>query len=301
MLYDLGYVTSKEPFGRYFSQGYIQAFAYRDERGIAVPADDVIDQDGNPATEVQDQNDRQFSYKGSPVTREYGKMGKSLKNAVSPDEVCDQYGCDTLRLYEMYMGPLDASKPWNTRDIIGSSRFLRRVWRNYVDENTGESLVVDTQPSDDLLHILHKTIKRVTESMDRLSFNTAIAALIELNNSLVSLDKIPFEIAKAFTLMLAPLAPHISEELWERMGHSSSLAHEDWPQFEEQYVTESMIEIAVQINGKVRGTIKIPVNAPKELVLDTAKTNDSVSKYLEEKTLRREIYVPGKIVNLVVN
>ncbi|MBX2820300.1 MAG: leucine--tRNA ligase [Rhodothermaceae bacterium] len=301
VLYDLSYVTSKEPFGRYFSQGYIQAFAYRDERGIAVPADDVIDQDGNPATEVQDQNDRQFSYKGSPVTREYGKMGKSLKNAVSPDEVCDQYGCDTLRLYEMYMGPLDASKPWNTRDIIGSSRFLRRVWRNYVDENTGESLVVDAQPSDDLLHILHKTIKRVTESMDRLSFNTAIAALIELNNALVSLDKIPLEIAKAFTLMLAPLAPHISEELWERMGHSSSLAHENWPKYEERYVTESMVEIAVQINGKVRGTIKIPVNAPKELVLDTAKTNDSVSKYLEEKTLRREIYVPGKIVNLVVN
>ena len=149
VLYDLGYVTTKEPFGRYFSQGYIQAFAYRDERGIAVPADDVVDQDGNPAPEVQDKPNRSFSYKGKPVTQEYGKMGKSLKNAVNPDEVCDQYGCDTLRLYEMYMGPLDASKPWNTRDIIGSSRFLRRIWRNYINEDTGEVLVSDETLTDD--------------------------------------------------------------------------------------------------------------------------------------------------------
>ena len=301
VLYDLGYVTSKEPFGRYFSQGYIQAFAYRDERGIAVPAEEVVDQDGNPATEVQDQNDRVFFYEGKKVSREYGKMGKSLKNSVSPDEVCDQFGCDTLRLYEMYMGPLDASKPWNTRDIIGSSRFLRRVWRNYIDENTGEVLIEDSQPSKELLHILHKTIKRVTESMDRLSFNTAIAALIEFNNSLVSIDKIPASLAKPFVLMLAPLAPHICEELWERFGHSSSLAHENWPQYAEEYATEDTVEIAVQVNGKVRGTIKIPADASKEEALVTAKTTESVAKYLEEKTLRREIYVPGKIVNLVVN
>ena len=301
VLYDLGHVTSKEPFGRYFSQGYIQAFAYRDERGIAIPADEVVDQDGNPATEVQDQNDRVFFYRGNQVTREYGKMGKSLKNAVSPDDVCDQYGCDTLRLYEMYMGPLDASKPWNTRDIIGSSRFLRRVWRNFVDELSDEVLVTEAPPPEDLLHVLHKTIKKVTESMNRMSFNTAIAALIELNNSLVPLDKISLTIAKPFILMLAPLAPHICEELWQRIGHSSSLAYETWPQHDDALVTEATVQIAVQVNGKVRGTINIPADASKEEALSLAKTTDSVAKHLEEKNLRREIYVPGKIINLVVN
>ena len=300
VLYDLGYVTSKEPFGRYFSQGYIQAFAYRDERGMAVAAAEVIDQDGNPAMEVQDQPNRTFTYNGAAVTQEYGKMGKSLKNAINPEEVCDQYGCDTLRLYEMYMGPLEASKPWNTRDIVGSSRFLRRIWRNFVDENTGETLVTDDTPSDELLHILHKTIKRVTDSMDRMSFNTAIAALIEFNNTLVSLDRVPRTLAEPMLLMLSPMAPHICEELWERLGHTSSLAYQDWPQYDDAYVQESTIKIAVQVNGKVRGTIQIPADASKEDVLASAKAEDSVAKYLEEKTLRREIYVPGKIVNLVV-
>ena len=136
VLFDLGYVSTREPFGRLFNQGYIQAYAYRDARGIAVSADETVDQDGRPAPEVQDQPGRRFFYKGEPVTQEYGKMGKSLKNAVNPDDVCDEYGCDTLRLYEMYMGPLEASKPWNTRDIIGVNRFLRRIWRNFVDEET---------------------------------------------------------------------------------------------------------------------------------------------------------------------
>ena len=300
VLYDLGLVSSKEPFGRYFSQGYIQAFAYRDERGIAVPALEVVDQDGAPATEVQDQSDRSFFYQGNPVTREYGKMGKSLKNAISPDEMCDQYGCDTLRLYEMYMGPLEASKPWNTRDIIGSSRFLRRVWRNFVDEDTGKILVTNEDAPEELVHMLHKTIKRVTESMDRMSFNTAIAALIEFNNSLVSLDLIPIEVAKPFILMLSPQAPHICEELWEKIGHVSSIAYEQWPAYNEAFIQDATIEIAVQVNGKVRGTIRIPSDATKDDVLGMAKSTESVAKYLEGKTLRREIFVPGKIVNLVV-
>lgn len=301
VLFDLGYVTTPEPFGRLFNQGYIQAYAYRDARGIAVAADETVDQDGRPAPEVQDQPDRQFFYKGEPVTQEYGKMGKSLKNAVNPDDVCDEYGCDTLRLYEMYMGPLEASKPWNTRDIIGVNRFLRRIWRNFYDEENDTSLVADTAPTQDQLRALHVTIKRVTEAMERMSFNTAIAALIELNKEWVALDTIPRALAQPFLLMLAPLAPHIAEELWHQLGHKESLAHEGWPEVIEEYLQQDSIEIAVQVNGKVRASIQVPTDAPKEFILETAKSNENIQRHIEGKEMRREIYVPGRIVNLVVS
>lgn len=300
VLFDLGYVSTPEPFGRLFNQGYIQAYAYRDARGIAVPADDTVDQDGRPAPAVQDQPNRAFSYKGEPVTQEYGKMGKSLKNAVNPDDVCDEYGCDTLRLYEMYMGPLEASKPWNTRDIIGVNRFLRRVWRNFVDEDADAIRISEDAPNSDQLRSLHQTIKRVTEDMGRMSFNTAIAALIELNKEWVALDAIPRAVAEPFLLMLAPLAPHIAEELWHRLGHTESLAHEAWPALDEQYLVQDTIEIAVQVNGKVRASIQVTPDADKEAVLKTARTNENIIRYIEGKTMRREIYVPGRIVNLVV-
>ena len=300
VLYDLGYVSTVEPFGRLFNQGYIQAYAYRDERGIAVAAEEVVDQDGRPALEVQDQPGHHFFYRGSPVSQEYGKMGKSLKNAVNPDDICEQYGCDTLRLYEMYLGPLDASKPWNTRDIVGVNRFLRRVWRNFVDEETGELLVTEEPATDEQMRLLHKTIDRVTGDMERMSFNTAIAGLIEMNKVLVSLETIPVALAEPFVLMLSPLAPHIAEELWERLGHEESLSYSNWPSVDEKYLVEDMVSLAVQVNGKVRGTIQVPADAAKESVLDQAKVLENVQKHLEGKTLRKEIYVPGRIVNLVV-
>ena len=301
VLYDLGHVSTPEPFGRLFNQGYIQAYAYRDSRGIAVEATKVVDQDGRPAPEVQDQPNRQFSYDGEPVTQEYGKMGKSLKNAVNPDDICDQYGCDTLRLYEMYMGPLEASKPWNTRDIVGVNRFLKRIWRNFVNVDSGEWLVTEDAPSDEHMRLLHKTIRRVTDDMERLSFNTATAALIELNNALVGLDKLPRAIAEPFVLMLSPLAPHVCEELWERLGKTSSLSGEAWPAVQEKYLKEDQIKIAVQVNGKVRTTLEIPADAEKDLVLSTAREDENVAKHLAGKTIRKEIYVPGRIVNLVAN
>ncbi len=300
VLFDLGYVSTPEPFGKLFNQGYIQAYAYRDARGIAVSADDTVDQDGRPAPDVQDQPGRKFFYKGEPVTQEYGKMGKSLKNAVNPDDVCDEYGCDTLRLYEMYMGPLEASKPWNTRDIIGVNRFLRRIWRNFVNEETGASLISDNAPTEKQLRALHVTIKRVTDDMSRMSFNTAIAALIELNKEWVALDTIPRLLATPFLLMLAPLAPHIAEELWHQMGHKESLAYEAWPQLDERYLKQDTIEIAVQVNGKVRASIQVPPDAAKEFVIETARTNENILRHIEGKNMRREIYVPGRIVNLVV-
>ena len=300
VLFDLGYVSTVEPFGRLFNQGYIQAYAYRDSRGIAVSAEEVVDQDGKPAMEVQDQPNRQFTYNGQPVTQEYGKMGKSLKNAVNPDDICEQYGCDTLRLYEMYMGPLDASKPWNTRDIVGVNRFLRRIWRNFVDDS-GHSLISDEPAAEEQMRLLHKTIKKVTDDMSRLSFNTATAALIEMNNELVALKQIPRSLAEPFALMLSPLAPHIAEELWSMMGHEKSLAYEPWPKAEERYLKADTMELPVQINGKTRASINVPADASKELILETARTNETVSRFINGGEIKREIYVPGRIVNLVIS
>jgi leucyl-tRNA synthetase len=175
VLHDLGHVSTPEPFGRLFNQGYIQAHAYQDERGIYVDAADVEERGGA------------YFFQGKPVTRVLGKMGKSLKNAVSPDEVCEQYGCDTLRLYEMYMGPLDASKPWETRDIIGMHRFLQRVWRNFTGEaGPAETLrVADAEPSPEQARLANRAVKVVTEHMEQLKFNTAIAALIDLNSEML--------------------------------------------------------------------------------------------------------------------
>jgi leucyl-tRNA synthetase len=240
-----------------------------------------------------------YFHNGNPVTQETGKMGKSLKNAVSPDEINSEYGCDTLRLYEMYMGPLDASKPWNTRDIVGVNRFLRRVWRNFIDEE-GRVLVNDETPTEDVERALHRTIKRVTDDFERMSFNTAIAALIEFTPRLVAMDSIPSKVAESFLCMLAPLAPHIAEELWNRMGHSESIAYECWPTVDERFLTEHTIRIAVQVNGKVRTSIDISPDAEKDVVLSMAKSDKNVSRYLDGKELIREIYVPGRIVNLVV-
>ncbi len=300
VLFDLGYVTTVEPFGRLFNQGYIQAYAYRDERGIAVEATETVDQDGRPAMEVQDQPGRKFFYKGEPVTQEYGKMGKSLKNAVSPDEVNERYGCDTLRLYEMYMGPLDASKPWNTRDIVGVNRFLRRVWRNFVGEDSDAILVSDESPTDTQMRLLHKTIVRVTNDMERMSFNTAIAALIEFIAEFVALESIPRGVAEPFVLMLAPLAPHMAEELWQRMGHPETLAYAPWPVSEDKWLVEDTIKLVVQVNGKVRSTILVAIDATKDDILTASKLDDNVARFIEGQTIRREIYVPGRLVNIVV-
>ena len=300
VLFDLGHVSTKEPFGKLFNQGYIQAFAYRDARGIAVEATEVVDQHGKPATEVQDQPGRLFFHNGNSVEQEYGKMGKSLKNAVSPDEINERYGCDTLRLYEMYLGPLDASKPWNTRDIVGVNRFLRRVWRNFIGEFDDALLVSDREASKELTAALHRTIDRVTNDMERMSFNTAIAALIEFTALLVHEDSIPRSIAEPFILLLAPLAPHMAEELWSRIGHSDSLAYENWPVADSEILKSDEIKIAVQVNGKVRANIHIPADADKATVLAIAKADLSVIRHLSEKEIVREIYVPGRIVNLVV-
>jgi len=309
VLYDLGHVSTPEPFGKLFSQGYIQAYCYRDERGIPVPADEVVNQDGKPAADVQGTKNQTYFYNDHPVSEEFGKMGKSLKNAVAPDEVCERYGCDTLRLYEMYLGPLDQSKIWNTNDIVGVHRFLNRLWRNFVREETNESLIDTADAPEDLLRLTHKTIKRVTDAMESMSFNVAIAALIELNNALVPLYKTPRFVAAAMLQMLAPMAPHIAEELWERLPHGGSsggghtptdtIADAGWPLYSEAMLVEDTIEYPVQVSGKMRGKISVPADADEDAIVAAAKLDENVAVHLEGKTIRKVIVVPGRMVNLI--
>jgi len=299
-LYDLGVASTPEPFGRYFAQGYIQAYCYRDERGIPVEAEKVTTPDGKPAAEVQGQKGQSFVYNGEPVTEEFGKMGKSLKNAIGPEDICEQFGCDTLRLYEMYMGPLEQSKVWNTADIVGVHRFLNRLWRAVVNEETGELRLADQTPGDALERKIHATIKRVTESMEAMAFNVAIAAMIELNNELVKLDAPPRRAVEPLLRMLAPVAPHIAEELWQKLGHDTYLADTDWPAWDEAKLKADTIEMPVQVNGKLRAKISVPADADQAAIESIAKEDENVQVHIEGKTIRKVIVVPKKLVNLVV-
>jgi leucyl-tRNA synthetase len=292
VLFDLGHVSTIEPFQRLFNQGYIQAYAFTDARGVYVEAADVVERDG------------EWFLGDEPVNREYGKMGKSLRNVVTPDDIYTEYGADTLRLYEMFMGPLDASRPWNTTDIVGVHRFLQRLWRNLVDEDTGELHVSDGAADDDTRRLLHRTIDAVRADMEGMSFNTAIARLFELNNHLTQVvaatGAAPREVAEAITLMAAPLAPHIAEELWARMGHPDSLAYVAFPEADPALLVVDEVEVPVQVNGKVRGRITVGVDADAAALEAAARADDKVAALLEGVTVRKVIAVPGRLVNFVV-
>ena len=235
VFYDLGHVSTIEPFQRLVNQGMVLAAAYTDERGMYVEAVDVVERDGG------------FFHDDKPVTREFGKMGKSIKNAVTPDVIFDEYGADTLRLYEMFTGPLDASRPWNTADIIGVHRFLQRVWRNVIDEKTGDARVSDSAPDDETQRVLQRTIAAVRDDMATMSFNTAIARLTECNNHLTRVvardGAAPREVVEPLVLMCAPLVPHIAEELWARLGHPDTLTYESFPSADESWLVEETVEI----------------------------------------------------------
>ncbi len=289
VLFDLGHVSSKEPYARLFNQGYIMAAAFKDEREIYVEA-----------TEVEGSDDDGFTYDDKPVTREWGKMGKSLKNAVSPDEMYEEYGADTLRLYEMAMGPLDASRPWETRDVVGMYRFLQRLWRNMVDEETGACTVVDEAPDDETDKLLHRTIDVVRVEMDALRFNTAIAKLIELNNAVTKLDATPRAVAEAMVRMLAPLVPHVCEELWRKLGHDETVTYIEFPTADPALLVDDTIEVPVQVNGKVRGRITIPADADQATAEAAALADEKVIATLDGRTPKKVIVVSGRMVNVVV-
>jgi len=291
VLYDLDHVSTPEPFARLFNQGTITAYEYVDERGFYVPASEVEERDGR------------FYIQDKEVTRQQGRMGKSRKNAVNPDDIYDNYGADTLRLYEMFMGPLDASRPWNTADIVGVHRFLQRLWRNTVDEETGAIRVSNAPADEETRRILHRTIVAVRTDMAKLQFNTAIARLFELNNRLTTVvgetGAAPLEVVTAMTLMLAPLAPHLAEEVWERLGHAESLVYEPFPEPDPAYLVVEEVEIVVQVNGKVRARVKVPAGASDADHEAAARADDRVAGLLAGSGVEKVIVVPGRLVNLV--
>ena len=290
VLFDLGHVTSKEPYRRLYNQGYIQAFAYTDSRGVYVPAEEVEEQDGK------------FFYQGEEVNQEYGKMGKSLKNAVAPDDICNNYGADTLRVYEMSMGPLDTSRPWATKDVVGAQRFLQRLWRLIVDENTGEVLTRDEALTDEDNKYLHRTIAGVRDDYANLRVNTVVAKLIEYVNYLTKTypGAVPVGAVLPLVVMASPVAPHIAEELWNKLGHDATVTYESFPTFEEKWLKDDEVELPVQINGKVRSRITVAADASQEAIIEVALADEKIAAQVEGKNLIKQIVIPGRMVNLVV-
>jgi len=362
VLFDLGHVSTPEPFARLVNQGLILGemeyhFFEKNNQPISATeitgVDEEAQEKGPPmlfgfhkqtgeklfATRVVEplveKKGDGYILRANPaikVDARSFKMSKSRGNVVNPDKIVEDYGADTFRLYEMYMGPLEAPKPWNTRDIVGMSRFLNSVWRNLIGETEQETVGggqwaenADTQalPSDSsalptvhgmtptrvgdalipeaLDRQMHRTIKKVPEDIVGLRFNVAIAELIKLNNEITGMPVVPRELAENFVLMLAPFAPHVAEEMWLRLGHHKSLARRPWPSYDESKLVDLVMEIPVQVNGKLRDKIVVPTNADEAMVLSAALLSDKVKPWVEGKIMKKKLYVPKKLVNFVVD
>lgn len=312
VLYDCGVVSTKEPFQRLVHQGMILGeveYTSYEKDGKVISADEAavskeVTRVPLSESEVEKKGDR-FVIKGTEISvdSKAHKMSKSRGNVINPDDVVKSYGADSLRLYEMFMGPLEQVKPWSTKGVEGVNRFLNRSWRLFFGDTEEELLnVSDKKPNSEQLKTLHEAIKKVTEDIENMRFNTAISALMIFVNEANNWDSIPRSIADPFVILLSPFAPHIAEEIWSRIGHSDSLAYEEWPQFNEEYLKSDSIEIPVQVNGKVRANITIPSDRikDKEFVIGLAKQQENIQKYLDGTTMIKEIFVPGRIVNLVV-
>lgn len=288
VLFDLGHISSSEPFHKLYNQGMIQAFVYRDSRGFPVQATEVEERDGA------------YFHQGEPVSRVLGKMGKSLKNAVTPDEICAEYGADTLRLYEMAMGPLDVSRPWDTRAVVGQYRLLQRLWRNVVDEESGEVTVSAAEPDEATLRALHKAIDGVGQDLAGLRFNTAIAKVTELNNFLTKAGgPVPRAVAEPLVLLVAPLAPHIAEELWRRLGHDDSLVHAPFPVADPALVQDEAVICVVQIKGKVKARLEVSPSISDADLEARALADEGVVAALGGAAVRKVIVRAPKLVNIV--
>jgi leucyl-tRNA synthetase len=289
VLFDLGHVTTAEPFGKLFNQGMIRSFAYRDRRGMCIGYEDIDFSGDKPRLKAT----------GEELVESVEKMSKSLKNVVNPDQVIAGYGADTFRLYEMFMGPLDASKPWNTRDVPGVHRFCQRVWR-MICGSEDQAALVKEQAGDEVEKALHKLIKKVGEDVEAMKFNTAIAAMMEFVNLVYKAGAISKSQTERFVLVVAPFTPHLAEELWSVLGHNESLSHEPWPSYDEAMLEEQTVELPVQVNGKIRGRIVVPTDATQEQVLETALAEAKVADAVAGKQIVKKIVVPGRLVNIVV-
>ncbi|MHC5028686.1 MAG: class I tRNA ligase family protein [Planctomycetota bacterium] len=327
LLFDLGEVSTPEPFGRLFHQGLILSYAYQRPDRSLIPNDEVVScfiEDDQlvwrdhaeqvieaPSFEISPEGEAKIkelgrtegahfiTATGEPVARIVAKMSKSLKNVVNPDDIIQEYGADTFRLYEMYLGPLESSKPWNTHDIIGPFRFLQRTWRLVVDEDSGELRCIDT-PNPEVERRLHATIAKVESDIERLAFNTAIAAMIEFVNEANKAGGLTADQLTRFTIVLAPFVPHIASELWHRLGRTDELADAPWPTHDPALLAADEIEMPVQILGKVRSKITVAAEADAATVEAAALADPRIADLIADKTVRKVIVVPGKIVNIIV-
>ena len=322
-LYDLGLVPEKEPFKKLINQGMIQGrsnFVYRDKDSgkyvsfglkdnydttplhvdVSLVENDILDLEAFKNWREDFANAEFILEDGKYICGwEVEKMSKSKYNVVNPDDLVEKFGADTLRMYEMFLGPLEQFKPWNTAGMDGVHKFLKRFWRLFHDEQ-GNFSVSDAEPTSGELKTLHKTVKKVEEDIERFSFNTSVSTFMICVNELMAFKTNKRAILEPLVITLSPYAPHISEELWKLLGHNESVAYAPFPVWEEKFLTENEFEYPVSVNGKMRGKITFPVNKPKEEIEKEVLESEVIQKYLEGKTPKKIIVVPNKIVNVVV-
>lgn len=314
VLFDRGHVHTPEPFQKLVNQGMIlgemEYTSYRrNDQWQSIVKE--IPADWEAVRLEEDQVEKQgdsFVLKENPKIRidaRAFKMSKSRGNVINPDKVVDEYGADSMRLYEMFMGPLEATKPWSMRGVEGVYRFLSRVWRLLIDDRADQmklnDAIQDVEPDRDTLRKLHQTIQKVTEDLEGMSFNTAIAAMMEFSNHLTKLPIRPRSVLDPFVLLLSPFAPHLAEELWHALGHADTLAYEPWPKFDATLTRADAIEVPVQINGKLRAKLTVPADIDEATLRETALADEKVRALIEGKTIRKVIVVPGKLVNIVIS
>jgi leucyl-tRNA synthetase len=292
VLYDLGHVASPEPFQKLFHQGLVMSYAYRGADKRLIPIDEVTNR-GTEDAPAWVSNET-----GEPVEQIVAKMSKALKNSVNPDDVIAEYGADTVRLYEMYMGPLDISKPWNTRDISGMFRFLQRTWRAVVDEETGV-LRAREEPDPEVERVLHRAIAGVTDDIERFAFNTAIAKLITVVNAVTQAGGMTRDQIHRFARVLSAFAPHLAEEIWNKLGESPSVSDQSWPTWDEAMLVDDTIEIAVQVKGKVKSRVVVAADASADVLEKAALADPKIQQEIAGLTVRKVIVVPGRLVNIV--
>jgi leucyl-tRNA synthetase len=292
VLFDAGLVSTPEPFQKLFNNGMVLGITYRTREGRIIPYDQIKFV-GEKAVHAET---------GEPLEGATEKMSKSRGNVINPDAVVAEHGADTVRLYEMFMGPLDATKPWSAQDVPGVHRFLGRVWRLFVaeDGNVRPNLRQDNG-SLQLEHALQRCIKKVTQDIEALAMNTAISAMMIFVNEAT---RVPEQLGKSqaerFVLALAPFAPHISEELWQRLGHDGTITYERWPAWDEKLLREEDIVVPVQVNGKLRARLTVPPTTTDDELRQKALADETIQKMLQGKPPRKIIVVPGKLVNIVI-
>jgi leucyl-tRNA synthetase len=294
VLFDAGLVHTKEPFQRLFNQGMILAHSYRDQAGKYYHPNEVEEREGRFVSAAT----------GVELDAQIEKMSKSKLNVVNPDDVIREYGADAMRLYELFMGPLEVQKPWQMKDVEGVNRFLQRVWRLVVDEDSGElDARLTDEPSSantDLERSLHKTIKKVTVDTETLQMNTAIAQMMIFVNDATSSASRPREAVATFLRLLSPYAPHICEELWQRLGHNELIAHAPWPEWDDDLAADELMTIVVQVNGKKRDELQVPPDTDRAALEELALASENAQRFLDGKGPKKVIVVPGRLVNIVV-